>query len=170
MEILMIIATLIAGIASWTLMEYLLHRFLGHTPRKYLVRTRFYKEHSKHHYIKNYFAKTLDKVLTLLAIGPLSYFIAQNIVSPLYATVFTLGFVGMYCCYEIVHRRMHVVPPPHSYAAKMRAHHFYHHDIDESMNHGVTVAIWDRVFGTYVKPEADFLYSSNGFNKIFGRK
>lgn len=149
MTILLTLLALVTGIVGWTLTEYLLHRFLGHVPKKLLVRTRFYKEHSKHHYITNYFAKTVDKILTLLAIGPTGYFFAQLIVSPYYAAVFSVGFVGMYATYEIVHRRLHVAPAPHSYAARMRAHHHYHHNVNENMNLGVTVTFWDHVFGTY---------------------
>lgn len=130
------------GAALWTLTEYVLHRFLGHVKTKHLVRTRFHKEHSKHHFKRNYFAGAWDKGLTLAATVPLILLLSGNV-------AFTLGFALMYLSYEVIHKRMHVKAPPHAYASFMRAHHFYHHFSDESMNHGVTTPIWDLVFGTY---------------------
>ena len=41
----------------------------------------------------------------------------------------------------------------------MRAHHFYDHYVESSVNHGVTVAFWDRVSGTFVKANLDDVYS-----------
>lgn len=147
------ITALILGAASWTLTEYFLHRFLGHELKGAFRKFIFWKEHTKHHHKKDYFASTRDKLLTAFGIGPIVFALTYFAVNTLFASVFTVGFLAMYYVYEIVHRRLHVVAPKHSYAGKMRAHHFYHHFVDERMNHGVTIAFWDRVFGTYVKAE-----------------
>jgi sterol desaturase/sphingolipid hydroxylase (fatty acid hydroxylase superfamily) len=147
-----LILALFLGALLWTFMEYMLHRFLGHVKKRLLVRTRFHKEHTKHHLKRDYFAGALDKFLTLIAIGPVIFLISYLLTETLTALVFTASFTTMYLTYELIHRRMHVKSPPHIYASKMRAHHFYHHFVDETMNHGVTTPIWDMVFGTYRKP------------------
>ena len=61
--------------------------------------------------------------------------------------------------YELIHRRIHTNEPKHCYAKFMRAHHFYHHHVESSVNHGFTVAFWDRVSGTFVKANLDDVYS-----------
>jgi sterol desaturase/sphingolipid hydroxylase (fatty acid hydroxylase superfamily) len=148
-----IISALFLGALLWTLTEYVLHRFLGHVKKRLLIRTRFHKEHTKHHLKRDYFAGAQDKLLTLLATAPVIYILSLMISDSWFAAFFTLGFTLMYLSYELIHWRMHVKAPPHLYASKMRAHHFYHHFVDETMNHGVTTPIWDWVFGTYRRPE-----------------
>lgn len=141
----------ILGMIFWTFSEYMLHRFLGHVPKSPFNRTRFHKEHTKHHFIRDYFALNIDKLLTCIAFGPVVFFISYFLVSKEFATFFTIGFLVMYFVYELIHRNLHVRKPTHRYAAFMRVHHFYHHFGDEQMNHGVTSPVWDVVFGTYVK-------------------
>ncbi len=141
----------ILGAFLWTFLEYVLHRFLGHGPLRLLKRTRFYKEHKKHHYIKNYFVTFKDKLLTAVILGFCTnlifhFFIYQNI-SP----YFTLGLISMYLIYEIIHRRLHLYAPKNRFASFLRNHHDYHHFVDDQMNHGVTTPFWDLVFGTYKK-------------------
>ncbi|MBY0515848.1 MAG: sterol desaturase family protein [Bacteriovoracaceae bacterium] len=143
---------LILGAVFWTFMEYMLHRFLGHVPKKLLMRSRFFKEHSKHHHKRDYFASALDKFLTCLALGPLTFYIVTSLYGMTSAAFFTSGFLGMYFFYELLHRRLHIITPKHSYATFMRAHHSYHHFMDDKMNHGVTSPFWDIIFRTYVKP------------------
>ena len=48
------------GIVTWTLLEYLIHRFLGHKRRKTgLIR----QEHLKHHAEAHYFAPLYKKAI-----------------------------------------------------------------------------------------------------------
>ncbi|HQD13549.1 MAG TPA: sterol desaturase family protein, partial [Chitinophagales bacterium] len=63
------------------------------------------------------------------------------------------GLAGMYFLYEYTHRVFHIREPLIRYGLKMRKHHFYHHFGNPKLNHGVTTAFWDRVFGTYTKPD-----------------
>lgn len=152
--VIILIATIL-GAMGWTVTEYLLHRFLGHELKGLFRKFLFFKEHMKHHHKKDYFASTKDKLLTAFGIGPVVFALTYFVGNLLFASVFTASFLGMYYVYEVVHRRLHEVAPKHAFAGKMRAHHFYHHFVDERMNHGVTTAFWDKVFGTY--KEAKFI-------------
>lgn len=147
------IISLIAGAIFWTFGEYILHRFLGHSLHLISLKTKFYKEHAKHHNIKNYYASAADKLLSCAAFGSAVFAGTYSTIGHLNSAFFTLGFLCMYMIYEIIHYRLHVVAPMHSFAAKMRVHHFYHHYGDDSKNHGVTSFFWDHVFGTYVRVE-----------------
>lgn len=151
MDFITFLSIAILGAISWTLLEYLLHRFLGHELKGKFRRFIFFKEHMKHHHKKNYFASLKDKVLISLGIGFIVFTISIFLGGELFAAVYTLSFITMYYIYEIIHRRLHLTAPAHSFAAKMRAHHFYHHFVNAKVNYGVTCAIWDRVFGTYKK-------------------
>lgn len=155
MNLLTLLVTIVLGAASWTLTEYLLHRFFGHELRGAFRKFIFFKEHMKHHHKKDYFASTKDKLLTAFGIGQVVFTLSFLVGGKMIAITYTASFLAMYYVYEVIHRRLHVLAPKHSYAGKMRAHHFYHHFVDERMNHGVTTAFWDRVFRTYA--EAKFI-------------
>lgn len=138
------------GVLSWTLLEYGLHRFLGHD-----ARTRpnpFAEEHTRHHSQGDYFAPAWKKGLATLgvtaAVLPPSVYVAGMA----HGIAYTVGLVGFYLTYEVLHRLEHVVPGFGPYGRWARRHHFFHHFGDPSKNHGVTSPLWDLVFGTYVTP------------------
>ena len=67
---------------------------------------------------------------------------------------FTVGFIGRYISYEVLHRRIHTHgPKPNVYSRWLRTHHLYHHFGDPRLNRGVTTPLWDAVFGTLCLPE-----------------
>jgi sterol desaturase/sphingolipid hydroxylase (fatty acid hydroxylase superfamily) len=70
------------------------------------------------------------------------------------AVAFTLGFVGMYVSYEVLHRRAHTHEGIGRYGKWLRRHHFHHHFENPHMNHGVTSPIWDVAFGTFERAES----------------
>jgi dihydroceramide fatty acyl 2-hydroxylase len=144
---LTLIGLVILGAISWTLAEYLLHRFWGHQVPKGI----FYREHTRHHFVKDYFASWKDKMLMAVVVCSVLGTSTVYYFGWLYGATYTLSFVAMYLTYEKIHAYIHHTGPKNSYAAKMTAHHYYHHFIDETQNHGVTTDFWDKVFGTYVK-------------------
>jgi sterol desaturase/sphingolipid hydroxylase (fatty acid hydroxylase superfamily) len=139
-----------AGAFTWTLLEYVFHRWLGHDAR---TRPNFFAhEHIRHHSEGNYFAPAHKKiaaavVFALLAVGPCLW-VGGAVIGPAYLG----GLLVMYAAYEILHRREHTHPGMTPRMRRLRRHHFHHHFADPSSNHGVTTTFWDRVFGTYREP------------------
>ena len=137
----------VAGALSWTALEYVIHRWMGHDRR--LRRTPFGIEHTRHHAEGNYFAPSWKKVaaalMTVLLVGAPAVAIGsrENAIS------FVCGLVGFYGCYELLHRFAHTRAPRGLYGRWQRRHHFHHHFVDPRSNHGVTSPLWDLVFGTY---------------------
>src|SRR5690606_33109794 len=58
------------------------------------------------------------------------------------------GLLAMYAAYEVAHRRIHTHPPVNRYGRWSRRNHLRHHFGAPRRNYGVTVPVWDRVFGT----------------------
>jgi len=142
------IAAFLSGAFLWTLLEYLIHRFLGHAHTK----NPFGQEHVAHHSRGNYFAPWYKKLgaaalLSALLLPPGLYFAGSA------GGLFVGGLLLMYGSYELLHRLEHVHSGFGAYGRWARRHHFYHHFHDPKMNHGVTTPIWDIVFGTYVPIE-----------------
>lgn len=137
--------SLFAGAATWTLVEYLLHRFVFHGRSPKAIGA---AEHRQHHARPDYFAPWWQKALAALAVTaamlPAVAFVA-DIESSL---CFTLGFIATYLLYEVLHRRAHTHPPRGRYGRWRRMNHFAHHFADPARAHGVTSPVWDRFFGT----------------------
>ena len=135
-----------AGAVTWTLIEYCVHRWLGHEAR---FRPNFFSyEHTRHHSEGNYFSplwkKILVAVLVLSLLGVPAYYLLDW-----YGLIYISGLVAAYLTYEYFHYAHHVHPGATRYGRRMRRHHFYHHFSNPRANHGVTSTLWDHVFGTY---------------------
>ena len=138
------------GVFFWTILEYTLHRFLGH--KKHLKNV-FTTEHLRHHREGDYFAPAYKKAIAALLVLAISTLILGLIFNWLSAFTFSFGLSLMYGVYEFLHKRAHTHAPFNFYGRWLRKHHFYHHFKNPKKNHGVTSPVWDIVFGTYVKPE-----------------
>lgn len=153
-------ATFVLGALGWTLAEYLLHRFVGHGPRRPVPRSAwgrltprgflgaFNDEHLRHHADARYFAPTSQKVVaavvTVSAFSALGTLVAGPVLGP----AFGLGFGLTYAGYEVLHRRIHTHPPRGTYGRWLRRHHLLHHFKTPRLNHGVTSPLWDKLVRT----------------------
>jgi len=142
-----IVVALFLGVATWSLLEYVLHRFLGHDRRT--MPNFFSVEHTRHHSEGNYFAPTWKKALVALVIMGLTFALLSLVAETAFAVAYTVGVVAMYVTYEVVHRRAHTHEGIGSYGRYIRRHHFHHHFVNPRSNHGVSSPVWDFVFGTY---------------------
>jgi len=152
MEVRMWTVTLAAmlGVLTWTLLEYAIHRWLGHDTR--LRPNPFATEHVRHHSQGDYFAPTHKKALVTVGALALVAPIAINVAGRVHGLAYAFGLIGFYVAYEVLHRREHTSAGFGPYGRWARRHHFWHHFGDPSKNHGVTSPIWDHVFGTYQTP------------------
>ena len=148
------------GALGWNASEYLIHRFIGHGPKRKAVGSllarltprglaaEFNREHLAHHTDPTYFAPTERKVLAAAAVVPVMGLALAPVVGPRRAVSFSLGFAAAYGFYEVVHRRIHTHPPTGAYSRWLRRHHLYHNYKTPRDNHGVTSPLFDLAFGT----------------------
>jgi sterol desaturase/sphingolipid hydroxylase (fatty acid hydroxylase superfamily) len=128
-----------AGLATWTLLEYLIHRFVFHR----------LAPHQRHHerpadrqywfaplWLSLLFAAAL---LVLFAVGTGSW--------PL-AALAESGAVAGYLGYELLHVWIHSQRNGGAMLVALRKHHYYHHFVDDTRCYGVVTPFWDRVFGS----------------------
>ncbi len=134
------------GAFIWTFLEYVIHRFRGHNKNgRGIIR----KEHLQHHAQAHYFVQLYKKVPLAFGVLCASTLLVGSIGGIANGLAFSFGLAGMYFIYELTHRAFHVREPYIRYGLKMRKHHFYHHFVNPKNNHGVTTALWDRIFKTY---------------------
>ncbi len=146
----MLVLVSFLGIVSWTLTEYLLHRYLGHVHKG---KNFFKAEHLQHHAKANYFAPAYKKAIVALVVS-FAMVAAISLFTTIHTAIaFVLGYLMMYTLYEATHARFHCKEPIAKPFIILRKHHFYHHFHNPKTNHGVTTRFWDRVFGTFKRVE-----------------
>ena len=150
----------VLGGAAWSASEYLIHRFVGHGPKRapkesLLQRLtpcglayEFNREHLAHHADPSYFAPTPRKLAAAAAVIPALAGALTPVVGPRRAFSFAVGYGAAYGTYEFIHRRIHTHPPRGAYGRWARHHHLLHHHKTPRENHGVTTPLFDYLFGT----------------------
>ncbi len=140
-------AFFVLGFVSWTLAEYLMHRFLYHKIGDATFSSGIqYVFHGIHHEYPS------DKDRLVLPIVP-SLFIAVIFFAIFYllmgrlAFIFAPGFMIGYVSYMTVHYSVHKIPAPNKFNFWWR-HHNIHHYQQHDRAFGVTTSLWDRVFLT----------------------
>lgn len=130
------------GAASWTLLEYVIHRDILH-------RIRFFVDmHDMHHDSPT----DLVGTPTWMSLSVACF----GVLLPLWwGTGFavggglTAGLIIGYLWFAAVHHAVHHWQPnPESYLYRAKRRHLIHHYSRHPCNFGVTIGFWDRVFGT----------------------
>jgi len=136
----------------WTLVEYLLHRYVFHwiSENKFVQRFHFVM-HGSHHLYPRDKERLLMPPVPGLIMASFLFVIFYAIFSLLsiaeYTWAFFPGFFLGYLLYSFLHRATHVAKPPKRFKQIWR-HHSLHHYKYPDKAFGVSTSFWDRVFGT----------------------
>ncbi len=142
----------IAGVLAWTLLEYVLHRWVFHfrpDARSDLQRDVAFLIHGVHHD----FPYDPDRlvmppavaVLIAVAIGyPLRALAGATLFPGLFA-----GLVAGYVWYDLTHYAVHHLRQRTPCGKLQRRNHLVHHFAQPDARFGVTTPLWDICFGTY---------------------
>ena len=136
------------GLLAFTLVEYVMHRFLFHlTPRTEFRKKLSYKIHGVHHE----FPKDKDR----LAMPPVVSIFLSTAFLFLYkllmgnvAFAFTAGFFLGYAGYLFVHYMVHAYKAPKNFWKVLWVHHGIHHYKSPDRAFGVSSPLWDHIFRT----------------------
>jgi len=135
----------IAGAAGWTLIEYLLHRFVFHGVPLIAAL------HHAHHLAPRAHISTPTWV-SLSLLGGLLFLPIWRLFSLNLAFGATTGLTAGWLWYGVAHHVIHH-RRPRLLARALKAassRHLLHHFPSVSGNFGVTTSLWDRVFGTHI--------------------
>jgi len=136
-------ATFLTGAAAWTLIEYLLHRFVLHQIKVFAAL------HELHHDAPRAYVGT-PTWLSLGAIATLVFLPVLLAGSLNVASAAGAGVMAGFFWYGLVHHAIHH-RRPRLLATRLLLtgrRHFVHHYSKQPGNFGVTTALWDWVFGT----------------------
>ncbi len=146
-----LVTLFVVGFFSWTLAEYLLHRFLFHMAPDNKVKNAIqYTLHGVHHeYPKDKSRIVMPPAGALLIGGAL--FIVFWIPMQTYAFAFVPGFLMGYVTYAFMHYAIHAYQPPRNFLKILWVNHGIHHYKDDDKGFGVSSPLWDYIFGTMPK-------------------
>ena len=145
------------GLAFWTLLEYVLHRWVFHfrpSPDSELAQDVHFLIHGVHHDFPHdadrlVMPPVLSVLLAVLIGTPMYLAAGPHLFHPLFA-----GLVTGYLWYDMTHYVVHHVKPRTALGAKLRRHHYLHHFKTPGARYGVSTPLWDVVFGTLPRDEA----------------
>lgn len=143
-----IIGLFIAGMLSFTLLEYVMHRYLFHLPTTTPGREKFvYHVHGVHHdYPKDKDRLAMPPVLSL-TLSTIFYFLFYFLMGEL-VYGFLPGFLMGYAGYLFVHYSVHAFQPPKNALKILWIHHGIHHYKEPDRAFGVSSPLWDVIFRT----------------------
>ncbi|ORZ24502.1 hypothetical protein BCR42DRAFT_446440 [Absidia repens] len=140
------------GLLIWTLLEYLLHRFLfhvdDHLPDHQIAFLLHFTLHGFHHYLP------MDK-LRLVMPPTLGIALAYPLINlghflfpPVMAYAVIAGGVVGYVMYDCTHYYLHHAKVFKYHFKEMKKYHMAHHYKNYEDGYGITSKLWDAVFGT----------------------
>jgi len=141
----------IAGILTFTLIEYIMHRFFFHfdpsTPRQEKLAYNVHGVHHEYPKDRDRLAMPIPASLTLSLLFYLFFkFIMGNLVYG-----FLPGFLIGYTLYLGIHYMVHAFKAPKNFFKILWIHHGIHHYKDDKNAFGVSSPLWDWVFNTLPK-------------------
>jgi hypothetical protein len=167
----LLIAGLLAGGAMvWSLLEYVIHRFVFHPPQWIEDETRaitaslatgqavipalpswrhkfYFLVHGVHHDYPNDSGRLVMPPSVSIPLAVIFFFLFQWLLGPLTPAAFA-GLVGGYLAYDTTHYLTHHSPGKTALGRYQKKRHFRHHYYDSTRNFGVSSPLWDVIWGT----------------------
>ncbi len=139
------------GVLSFTLLEYVMHRYLYHiTPTTEKRKKLQYTLHGVHHDHPNDKERLAMPPAASVTIATLLYLLFRWILGP-NVFGFAPGFFLGYSLYLFIHYSVHIFAPPKNFLRLLWKHHAKHHYKNQDVAYGVSSPLWDYVFGTMPK-------------------
>lgn len=137
------------GIFTWSLMEYILHRFLFHykPPGKIGARIHFIF-HGVHHDYPNDAMRLVMPPVMSVPLAIIFYFLFKLVLGETMVFPFFAGFVSGYLFYDISHFAIHHFNFKNKFWLNIKKHHMFHHYKEPAKGYGVSSKLWDKVFKT----------------------
>jgi sterol desaturase/sphingolipid hydroxylase (fatty acid hydroxylase superfamily) len=144
------IALVVTGVASWTLFEYAMHRFIFHWNARWKAARAFvFVVHANHHEVPDDPGRSLMPPVVSIPVTGSVWLAFLAIFGPPGSLLF-LGFASGYVIYDAVHHACHHFPMRGPVFRALRRHHLRHHHAREDGNFAITAIFWDKVFGTRI--------------------
>ncbi len=144
-----VILALLVGYLFWTLLEYVLHRYVLHGPSSLAQ-----EGHAKHH--RDEEALVASPLFVIPLVEVVLWWLMAHWIGATSAAFFFCGAASGYAGFSLLHHVFHHYPErswDRGFLHRLREGHEVHHQLAR-WNYGTTTSLWDRVFRTYRSPES----------------
>lgn len=143
-------ALLAYGVGVWSLLEYLIHRFLFHMKTSsFWGNTLHYLLHGFHHKHPMDGSRLVfpPAFASVICIGV--WFLMGSWLAPYpdKLPVYAAALLA-YVTYDVTHYYLHFGAPFNDHSRRLKRYHLNHHYKDQTNGYGITSTIWDWVFRT----------------------
>jgi len=143
---IVIIVSLAGGLLTWTLTEYVLHRFIFHyEPKSKWGQRIHFIFHGVHHDYPNDALRLVMPPSVSIPLATGFYFLFRALLPLEYLNGFFAAFLAGYLFYDISHYAMHHGNFKSKFWKKLKHHHMMHHYNDPTKGYGVSSALWDKI-------------------------
>jgi len=148
---LVMAVSFVAGLLSWTLLEYVIHGWMAHLHNTFVTPI-----HAVHHRDPRavFAIRAWPGTIAVFALLLGLFGLAPGV-------IFYFGLFCGFAAYEVLHYRLHFARHLMAFERRLRDHHLVHHLRRPMMCLGVVTSFWDKVFGTQpAQEELTALYAS----------
>ncbi len=138
------------GFLAWTLLEYLLHRYVFHLApdASFESKLKQFMVHGYHHEFPNDRMRLVAPLLLSMPIGLVVAALYFALIRDYHWLTAYAGTVAGYLTYDWVHYYTHHFRPTTRLGRFLRRYHMEHHYKDSESHFGISSPLWDWVFGT----------------------
>lgn len=148
MSILTIIGLFLLGVLMWTLLEYVVHRYVFHyEPKTRAGKMLHFIIHGVHHDYPNDASRLVLPPVISVPMAVLLYFLFTFTFRN-YAPPISAGFALGYVCYDMIHYATHHFAMKNRVGLWLKHYHLRHHYKEDEAGFGVSSPLWDYVFRT----------------------
>jgi 4-hydroxysphinganine ceramide fatty acyl 2-hydroxylase len=136
------------GVLSWTLLEYIIHRYVFHyEPKSHFGKQLHFIVHGVHHDYPNDVRRLVMPPSISIPLA-IVFWVLFAITFGRFAPPISAGFGFGYVCYDSIHFAIHHFAMKRGVWSWLKQYHLHHHYKDDHAGYGVSSPLWDYVFRT----------------------
>ena len=145
---LMTLLAVLGGFLAWTLSEYWLHRLFFHWQPTFRWGERMhFLVHGVHHtWPHDKYRLVMPPAVSITLFVVFITLFRSTLGN--HAWAFHAGYTIGYMYYDLTHYYLHHGSAKTNYGRRLKKHHMLHHFRDSGERFGVSMKLWDYVFGT----------------------
>ena len=148
LSILAVAGLFLFGVLIWTLLEYIIHRYVFHyEPKSHFGKQLHFIVHGVHHDYPND-ARRLVMPPSISIPLAIVFWVLFAITFGRFAPPISAGFGFGYVCYDSIHFAIHHFEMKRGVWSWLKQYHLRHHYKDDHAGYGVSSPLWDYVFRT----------------------
>jgi 4-hydroxysphinganine ceramide fatty acyl 2-hydroxylase len=148
LTLLAVIAFFIVGVLTWTLLEYVIHRYVFHyEPKTRVGKMLHFIMHGVHHDYPNDATRLVMPPIISIPLASIFYLLFMATLgrfAPAALAGFGVGYVG----YDTIHYATHHFAMKRGIWRWLKQYHLRHHYQDDEAGYGVSSPLWDYIFKT----------------------